>query len=346
MASKKIFSRSVVSILMLFGFITILFTGLLSYGLRYNPLLSAVHTFFGLTFVCLGIVHLRNNLKPIIQYFSQPKGKRWAGVGTLSVSIVVLGSIAGIPPFQTVTDLGYALKELKPIDRHLTETLYTRFGQQGQKLSIEIKAGPSYTGPGAVFMGVTTTGIPQMAVWVEDKHGNYLETLYVTKKASNSSYVQSLFGGEDVRRPEALPHWSFSRGIKGDDGLMMPTADKPIADAVTGATPVSNFDLRSVTQAEHGEVVVKFEVNRSYDFNEFYHPNAFPSDSVYSGSGSSAQPSLIYSTTVNLDNKPGYYFMNLIGRGHHSGKDGRVYTDLSGVTTAKEIVNRIIVEVL
>ena len=104
--------------------------------------------------------------------------------------------------------------------------------------------------------------------------------------------------------------------------------------------------MRSVTLAESGEVVVKFEVNRSYDFNEFYHLNAFPSDPIYSGNGSSAQPSLIYSTTVNLDSKPGYYFMSLIGRGHHSGKDGRVYTDLSGVTTAKEIVNRIIVEVL
>jgi len=67
---------------------------------------------------------------------------------------------------------------------------------------------------------------------------------------------------------------------------------------------------------------------------------------VYSGSGSSAQPSLIYAATVNLNDDERYYFMTLIGRGHHSGKNGDLYTDLAGITTAKEMVNRVIVEVL
>ena len=185
-----------------------------------------------------------------------------------------------------------------------------------------------------------------MAVWVEDTRGNYLETLYVTKKASNSSYIESLFGGEEIRRPEALPHWSFSRGVEADDGLMMPTSSQPIAHAVTGATPLSSFDLRTITEADFDEVVIKFEINRSFDFNQVYHPAAFPNDLVYSGSGSSAQPSLIYSAKINLTDDQPYYFMRLIGRGHHSGKDGKIYTDLSGITTAKEMVNRIIVEVL
>jgi len=346
MSANKKSNRPIISIFMLFGFITIVATGLLSYVLRYNTLLSAVHTLFGLAFVSVGIFHLKNNLMPIFQYLKPSRGKRWAWLSALLIPVTVLGVLAGVPPFQTVIDAGYALKELKPVDRQRTETLYTRYRQQGKELSIDIKVGPHYSGPGAVILGVTTTGIPQMAVWIEDMNGNYLETLYVTKKASNSSYIQSLFGGDEVRRPEALPHWSFSRGIRSDDGLMAPSSANPIADAVTGATPVSSFDLRSVTNVEHDEVIVKFEVNRSFDFNEFYHSEAFPNDAVYSGSGSSAQPSLIYAATVNLNDDERYYFMTLIGRGHHSGKNGDLYTDLAGITTAKEMVNRVIVEVL
>ena len=346
MSTTKTSNRPVVSVLMLFGFVTILITGLLSYGLRYNSLLSAVHTLFGLAFVSFGIFHLKNNLKPIFQYLKQVRGKRWAWISALLIPITIIGVAAGLPPFQTVVDAGYALKELKPIDRQLSETLTTRFEHQGKSLSIDIKAGKHYSGPGAVILGVTTTGIPQMAIWVEDKQGNYLETLYVTKKASNSSYLQSLFGGEEVRRPEALPHWSFSRGIPSKDGLMMPSGAEPIADAITGATPVSSFDLRTVTDVKHDEVVLKFEINRSFDFNEVYHAAAFPDDAVYSGSGSSAQPSLIYASIVKLNDGGRYYFMDLVGRGHHSGKDGDIHLDLSGITTAKEMVSRIIVEVL
>lgn len=339
-------NRPVVSILMLFGFLTILITGLLSYGLRYNSLLSAVHTIFGLAFIGFGIFHLKNNLRSALQYLKLARGRRWAWICAALIPITIIGLAAGLPPFQTVVDAGYALKELKPVDRQLTETLTTRFEHQGKNLSIDIKAGKHYSGPGAVILGVTTTGIPQMAVWVEDKQGNYLETLYVTKKASNSSYIQSLFGDEEVRRPEALPHWSFSRGIKSSDGLMMPTSAQPIADAITGATPLSSFDLRTVTDTKYQEVVVKFEINRSFDFNEVYHANAFPDDAVYSGSGFSAQPSLIYAATVDLNGGDKYYFMTLLGRGHHSGKDGKIHTDLSGITTAREMVNRIIVELL
>ncbi len=340
---------------MLFGFLTILITGLMSFALRYNSLLSAVHTIFGLLFVGYGIFHLKNNFRPILQYLKQKRGKVWAWFSVLFIPVCVLALATGLPPFQTVIDVGYALKELRPIDRQRTETIYTHIGATGKRLSIDIKAGEHYSGPGAVILGVTTTAIPQMVIWLEDTNGNYLETLYITKKASNSSYIQSLFSSEEVRRPEALPHWSFARGVRSEDGLMTPSRDKPIADAITGATPVSSFNLNTTakveetkveqTKVEQTKVVVKLEVNRSFDFNETYSKDAFPDDAVYSGSGNSAQPSLIYYAEVDLEGDR-YNFMKLVGRGHHSGEDGAVYTDLEGITTAKEILNRLIVEVL
>lgn len=345
MSNKSKNNRPIVSIFMLFGFLTILVTGLMSFVLRYNSLLSAVHTVFGLLFVGYGIFHLKNNFRPMLQYLKQKRGKRWAWLSMLLIPVSVVALVAGLPPFQTVVDVGYALKELRPIDRQRSETIYTHLGESGKNLSIDIKAGEHYTGPGAVILGVTITGIPQMAIWLEDTQGNYLETLYVTKKASNSSYIQSLFSDEEIRRPEALPHWSFARGIRSEDGLMTPSRNKPVADAITGATPLSSFDLRTKTNAKQTEVVVKLEINRSFDFNEVYSKDAFPDDEVYSGTGNTAQPSLIYAAEVDLEGER-YNFMKLIGRGHHSGKDGELYTDLEGVTTAKEMLNRVIVELL
>lgn len=337
--------RALVSILMLFGFVTILVTGLLSYILRYSPLLSVIHTFFGLLFVGYGGFHLRNNLRPMIQYLKGSNGKKWAWLSITLIFLTVLGSFLGLPPFQTVADFGYAIKELKPIERQLVQTLHTRFESQGKELSIDVKAGQYYSGPGATVFGVPLTGVPQMAVWTEDVDGHYIETLYVTKASSNSSYFAGLFSKQEVRRPEALPHWAFSRGIRSKDGLMMPSAAQPIADAMTGATPLSSFDLLTTATTMTGEVVIKLEINRSFDFNDYYHKQAFPQDHIYSGSGASAQPALVYAVTVNLNDATPYYFMKLLGHSHHSGKNGNIYTDMTGITTAKQMVERVIVEV-
>ena len=339
-------SRPMVSIFMLFGFVTILLTGLLSYGLRYNSLLSAIHTVFGISFVLFGLFHLKNNVRPLLAYLKPRNGKRLALISLAFIVISSLGVVLKLPPFQTVIELGYALKELKPIDRQITETLYTNIQREGQKILVDIKAGPHYSGPGANVLGVTLTATPQMAIWLEDKQGNYLETLYITKSASNGSYLGPIFSSEEVRRPEALPHWAFSRGIQSDDGLMIPSRSEPIADAISGATPVASFGLSSVMDQKYKEAVIKLEVNRPFDYNAYYHQNAFPNDNIYSGSGNSAQPSLIYSSIINLEDTTSYYFMTLLGRGHHSGKDGQIYSDLSGITSAKEMLNRIIVEVL
>lgn len=337
--------RAIISLFMLFGFLAIVVTGLLSYALRYSSLLSAIHTVFGLLFVGYGIFHIRNNFRPIMNYLKLGIVRRWRWFSIALIPISVLGVAIGMPPFQTVIDAGYALKSLKPVERTLQETLYTHFEAQGQKLSIDIKAGEFFAAPGAIVMGVQTNTTPQMAVWIEDIHGNYIDTLYVTKKASDSSYLQSLFGGEEIRRPEALPVWSHARGVKSGDGLMMPSSDRPIADAVTGATPLWSFDIKTVAAPKQEWVVVKLEINQSFDYNDTYNKNAFPDDDVYSGSGNSAQPSLIYGAQVNLSQGEPAYFMSLLGRGHHSGQHGDLISDLSGITTARQLIKRAIVEV-
>ena len=58
------------------------------------------------------------------------------------------------------------------------------------------------------FLGISRKNPPQIAIWLEDKDGNYLSTVYVTHKIATQSW---LMAGKN-RRKEALPHWCYSRG--------------------------------------------------------------------------------------------------------------------------------------
>ena len=55
-----------------------------------------------------------------------------------------------------------------------------------------------------------------------------------------------------------------------DDGLLMPTRDNPLVDTVTGATPIGCFILNTKIEEGLDEYVLFFEVNKSFDYNEFY----------------------------------------------------------------------------
>ena len=176
---------------------------------------------------------------------------------------------------------------------------------------------------------------------METLDGQYIDTLYVTGKVSNSNFGENESGIK--RRPEALPYWSHSRGIQEEDGYFAPSQKNGDLDGVSGATPRSD-SLIALTAPRMGQYRLLVEVNRTYDFNEYYSKDRFPDDPIYSGDGSSGQPSLIYAATIN-SNAAGKYLLNLIGHGHHSGADGNLYTDLGRITTAKEILSFIVADV-
>ena len=157
---------------------------------------------------------------------------------------------------------------------------------------------------------------------------------------------KKLFNFEHKRRPEALPIWLQRRGIKAADGLYVPDEAQPIVDGMTGATPKTNFMLQ--TNWEHSQldsIRIFMEINQSFDWNDFYHENAFPDDAVYSGPGMVGQPALLYGTDLLSLNHSNLAKMQLLGRAHHSGQHGELLEDLTNITTALEMVKRVIVEV-
>ena len=107
-------------------------------------------------------------------------------------------------------------------------------------LKITLQKGESWLHDFPLFLGISRKNPPQIAIWLEDKDGNYLSTVYVTHKIATQSW---LMAGKN-RRKEALPHWCYSRGVKYDDGLYLPTKKEPFTDGLTGATPHSGFDVK------------------------------------------------------------------------------------------------------
>lgn len=217
------------------------------------------------------------------------------------------------------------------------ETITTRRSEAGVPAVISFETGPSFTHTFRIAGFIPVKTQPQIAVWVEDSDGKYIETLYVTRRSA----VQDWRGGKTIRRPEALPCWSHRRGVRYSDGLFMPTSGNPLPDAVTSATPKEGFTIRTVLSAEREQVILFVEMNQSFDYNPSFPKNAKSGQPSYSGVN--GQPSAIYSGEFTPGTESRDVELRLIGYGSPDGSDGVIRNDLSVLTTAKDMVKRITV---
>jgi len=165
----------------------------------------------------------------------------------------------------------------------------------------------------------------QCAVWLEDANGNYVRTLYVTQRASKRNWIV----GPKAGRPESLPvwyhaaHYESAKGAPGNSDV----------DAVTAATPKGGVVFTA--EIGDGTYVIKAEFNTSFDYNDFY---------TKKNSGVNGQPSVVYEAKIP-SGAGGEIALSLTGTGSEDGSDGKIYTDVSKLTTAKTIVDKVIVTV-
>jgi hypothetical protein len=217
-------------------------------------------------------------------------------------------------------------------DTEILEINTNREGQ-GNALIMEFVKGPAHNHP-------------SMAVWLEDTEGNYIETLYVTRYVATGSYgLGELKPGAwsnqpgAARRPATLPYWAHKRGVKAPDGLYIPSPENPVPDGLTSATPKGNFNLNTVlSNRENRKFRILLEINQAWDSNAFWTNNKFPGDLNYYGS---LQPSLIYAALVDPSEPGEPVFLNPIGHGHPSGSTGQLFTDISTLTTSRQIMHTI-----
>jgi len=206
-------------------------------------------------------------------------------------------------------------------------------------ISVVVEEGENWIHDFPLFLGIDLKNPPQFAIWIEDTAGNYISTLFVTKRIATEGWRSN--GGN--RRKEALPHWCHQRGVIYDDGLYLPTKNQPLTDGISGATPKSGIELKLQPADYLRQFVIKAEFNHSIDFNDSFPENATEGDFNYSGGNmGSGQPALVYSALINLESEINEYTLNLIGHSSPDGSNGDIYNDLSGITTADKIVKQII----
>lgn len=214
-----------------------------------------------------------------------------------------------------------------------------------------ISSNPSGTGPKLEIEMIRGEGHnhPLMAIWAEDADGRFIQTLYVSESIGKGVFKhgdasRGFWMPGEIRRPAALPYWAHRRGIQSEDGLYMPSPSNPIADAYTGPTPEISFILHTRLDEEGPDRIrILFEINQTWDWNEYWTNNKFPEDEEYK---TSCQPAVVYAAEVDLINPQPEYSLKVIGRSHHSGANGDLFDDLETLTTALHIAEEIVVRIV
>ncbi len=217
----------------------------------------------------------------------------------------------------------------------------TRLQEEPQKLNLAanlIGRGPSLT---LEFRKGKAHNHPSFVLWAEDMDGNYMQTLFITKAVGTSIYEHGdassgRWEPGEIRRPASLPYWAHKRGVREEDGSYVPSIGNPVADAYTGATPPGDFSLSvRFDKDPPRRFRILFEINQTWDWNEFWTNNKYPDDDEYK---TSCQPALVYMATVDMDDGVSAYSLEPVGHSHFAGRTGELFTDLTTLTTALDIV--------
>jgi hypothetical protein len=200
------------------------------------------------------------------------------------------------------------------------ETLVTKSGFSGIPIKVE-------------FIRGTAHNHPLMAVWLEDLDGNYLETLYVSESIGTGVFghgkvTDGHWEPGPVRRPAALPYWWHKWGV-------LPDESQPVPDAITGPTPKADFILMSNADPSAPQKFrILMEINQSWDWNEYWTNDKYPDNADYK---TSSQPAIVYEAFIDLSEKDTSYFMKAVGHSHYAGENGKLFEDITSLTTARNI---------
>ena len=172
---------------------------------------------------------------------------------------------------------------------------------KASELQVDIHLGPKSTGKNWY----------QLALWLEDKDGNYVDTLYVTssigREGLGNGYMK-IFGITFREAPGSLPVWAHSRNVTYGDSYY-PTKKQHLPDAMTSATIktsefMKKFRLSSEVVRMLGEQAwhCLLEINVSRDDT----------------------PSMVFRATVDPDS-PGKVPFVFAGYGEEKGRDGEFH---------------------
>jgi hypothetical protein len=176
----------------------------------------------------------------------------------------------------------------------------------------------------------------QIAIWLTDEKGVFIDTIYVTRKTAQRGLgnrggsLDDKWGGS---RLSTLPVWAHSRGIDYGNDIFLPPKDKSLPDAISSATPKAGEFIRTWNPKKvlkHGSYIYYVEVNKSFDKNEHH------DYSWYRG-----QPSVVWRGNIRVGDKNHESEARIIGHGHEAGENGRINPDLTTLTSSLKLIQKV-----
>ncbi|MFH1852768.1 MAG: hypothetical protein ABIA75_10515 [Candidatus Neomarinimicrobiota bacterium] len=180
-----------------------------------------------------------------------------------------------------------------------------------------------------------------LGIWLEQPAGEFVETVFVSNKlgqkglANRGGAIDDKKGGSRI---SSLPVWAYHRGIDYGNGNFNPPKDRPLPDAVSGATPRAGeftWSYRPETALPYGKYYYFVEVNKSFDNNDQHNY------SWYRG-----QPSVIWRGELILGEQSSVTAAAIIGHGHPAGADGSINPDIATLTSALDLIHAVNVTII
>ena len=313
--------RHVVNFGLLFSFITLAVTGVLSFVLPFDLPTTRIHIVFGLVTLILVGLHLYSR----VPYFKQQLGsKSGASVSprvvlfiTFIWGLLLAGSIKNWAPVSVVIEQGYEARHRDEIVRpdplvasirNGTELVSGRQQKDTDTVALSVHA----------LLNAAIEGDVAIALWAESTAGTLIETLYVSPGMAFSDNPS--WGGKTVSRADVLPIWrnryTALTGLEPDGTV----------DGISGATADHKFSLNTYLAPGADDFVICLELNVVGDTNAAW------SDSVL------GQPSVLYTGLAAPDEEPAYVLLELTGHGGKGDHAGAIQYDLKTIDTAKRIL--------
>jgi len=176
----------------------------------------------------------------------------------------------------------------------------------------------------------------QMAIWLTDEKGVFVDTVYVTEKVAKKGLGNRGGGLDDFwggSRLSVLPVWAHQKGVDYGGGNFYPPEERPLPDAITSATPKAGEFVRvwrPNKPLKPGKYFFYVEVNRSFDKNK-HHKHSW-----YRG-----QPSVVLRGELVVGDQVSESKAKIVGHGHTVGADGNINPDVSTLSTALKLIDKV-----
>ena len=321
--------RHIVNFGLLFTFGTLAASGAMAFWLPFSLVTTRVHIIFGIATTVLVGLHLASRV-PYFRSQLLPKKRAQISKLTLCGIVAVWGlllatAIKGWEPSELVVAQGYEARNRAEIVRASPLAAFGDLTKQGRLVARKPSKDANVDLALYISFDETIKEPPTLAVWAESSTGSMIETLYIDPRLAYAE--KPTWGGSKIPRVDILPIWRHRYT------LVSGIAPHGEVDALTQATPTHQFTLDNYLQlGESKEFILCVEVNVPDDPNETYTDPTI------------GQPSLLYTAYIELDSPQPYALLELTGHSAGAEKSGAIQYDLDQVTTAKSIVDLLLVK--